>query len=52
MRLAGTALSSVHMDLYTGKFTVYSLLLQDFHDIFMAGGVKNMTDPDHKEFLM
>ncbi|GFO21259.1 cyclic nucleotide-binding domain-containing protein 2-like [Plakobranchus ocellatus] len=23
----------------------------DYHDIFMAGGVKTMTDPDHDEFL-
>ena len=24
---------------------------QDFHNIFMAGGVKNITDPDHNDFL-
>ena len=24
---------------------------QDFHRIFMAGGVKNINDPDHNQFV-
>ena len=24
---------------------------QDFHSIFMAGGVKNINDPDHNKFI-
>ncbi|KAK3762835.1 hypothetical protein RRG08_040529 [Elysia crispata] len=28
-----------------------TISIDDYHDIFMAGGVKNMTDPDHDEFL-
>ena len=30
---------------------VFIYFLQDFHQIFMAGGVKNITDPDHNDFL-
>lgn len=29
----------------------YKLCIQDFHKIFMAGGVKSVTDPDHNEFV-
>ncbi|GFS25801.1 cyclic nucleotide-binding domain-containing protein 2-like [Elysia marginata] len=28
-----------------------TISIDDYHDIFMAGGVKTMTDPDHDEFL-
>ena len=28
-----------------------SLCVQDFEDIFMAGGMKTITDPDHNSFL-